>query len=388
MEITEVISNNIIQMPIISTPETERRILNAPKIPTPKSNKIIAKAKKLKTLSKYPCNFDFETYRKLELRFSLEQPTGYTTFTSPFRFIDNHNTCQQDLYAFEVDTYGKGCVYNYTYCCAKEEPIVHDYWNKPFPIPVDLTEIWKVFYTIFETDKKSKWRKIMEKKTPIKIGSMSDSFMFMDKKYKVSQELLKILDFYQYPYIIFTRSDLVAHDEYLNLLNPDLCSVQMSIASTNDELNKKIEPGIPSAKRRLKALQKLAKNNFWTTVRLDPFFPIYPDGYFTDPNYDKKNMFKPFHFSSFEMVDEIAEHGVQSIHAEMAKVSSFSLNQIESAVGYNLRCFYKNDTKKDKQDFYYSNQEVRAYYQRIHTKCIQNKIEFTTCYIRNGETYL
>jgi DNA repair photolyase len=124
----------------------------------------------------------------------------------------------------------------------------------------------------------------------------------MDKKYKVTQELLKILDFYNYPYIIFTRSDLVAHDDYLNLLNPDLCSVQMSIASTNDDLNKVIEPGTPSAKRRLKALQKLVRNGFWTTVRINPLFPIYPDGYFTDPNFDKENMPEPFNFSSFEMI--------------------------------------------------------------------------------------
>ena len=293
-----------------------------------------------------------------------------------------------------MDTYGRGCVHDCVYCYAKAELTVHAYWNRPFPMPVDITEIWKTFYNAFETDKKSKWCEIMKMRVPLRIGSMSDSFMFMDKKYKVTQELLKILDYYNYPYIIFTRSDLVAHDEYLDLLRPDLCSVQMSIASTNDVMNRMIEPGTPSSKRRLKALQKLSRNGFWTTVRMNPFFPMYPDGYFTDPDFDRKNMPKPFNFSSFEMVDEIASYGIPSILTGMVRLSSFSLNQIEKACGRNLRVFYKDNTKKTaiftkkkSRDFHYSDSEIRAYYERIQAKCLQNGIQFTTCYIGNGERH-
>ena len=387
----ERVESNIVQLPIRGTPETEREIPVT--IPTPKSDKVSAKAARLAGLSSYPCAFDFETYRKLELRFGLKQPRGGVIFNSPFKLVNSHNTCQQCLYAFEVDTYGRGCVHDCVYCYAKAELTVHAYWNRPFPMPVDLTEIWKAFYGVFETDKKSKWRQIMEKRIPLRIGSMSDSFMFMDKKYKVTQELLKMLKFYKYPYIIFTRSDLVAHDEYLNLLDPDLCSMQMSISSTDDKMNKMIEPGAPSAKRRLKALEKLARNGFWTTARLNPFFPIYPDGYFTNPNFDRKKI-KPFHYSSFEMIDEIAAHGVQSILAGMVRLSSFSLNQIEKAAGRNLREFYRTDTKKSaifterkSRDFHYSDAEIRAYYERIHAKCKQNGIQFTTCYIGNGERH-
>ena len=71
-------------------------------------------------------------------------------------------------------------------------------------MPVDITEIWKTFYYALETDKKSRWREMIEMRVPLRIGSMSDSFMVIDKKYKVTQELLKILSYYNYPYIIFT----------------------------------------------------------------------------------------------------------------------------------------------------------------------------------------
>lgn len=354
---------------------------------TPKFDQIIKNAKSLQEKSRYSSEFDYEIYRKLELRFADKMPRGGITFNTPFKLVNSHSTCQQCLYAFEIDTYGRGCTHDCVYCYAKAQLTVHGYWNKPFPMPVDITDIWRTFYTVFETDKKTKWRDIMEKRIPLRIGSMSDSFMGMDKRYKVTQELLKILNFYKYPYIIFTRSDLVAHDDYIPLLNPDLCSVQMSIASTNDEMNRMIEPGTPSSQNRLKALQKLVRHGFWTTVRMNPFFPIYPDGYYTDPSFDTKNMEQPFNYSSFDMVDEIASHGVQSILAGLVRLSAYSLSQIEKATGRNLRSFYKAETRKSHRDFHYSDSEIRAYYERIHAKCIQNGVQFTTCYIGNGEAH-
>jgi DNA repair photolyase len=374
-----VSQSNIVSMPGVDTSA------NVENIPTHKYDMIRGKADDLILKSSYKTNFNFEVYKELELRFGLEQPRGGAVFNSPFKLVNSHPTCQQCLYAFEVDTYGRGCTHDCVYCYAKAELTVHGYWNKPFPMPVDITEIWKTFYTVFETDKKSKWREVMEKRVPIRIGSMSDSFMWMDKKYKVTQEFLKILEFYKYPYLIFTRSDLVATDPYIDLLNPDLCSIQMSIASTNDDLNKKIEPGTPSSKRRLLALQKLVTNGFWTTVRINPFFPIYADGYFTDPNFDRDNMPEPFHYSSFEMVDEISSYGVQSILAGMVRLSSFGINNIEKVTGFDLRTLYKTNEKKNPRDFHFSDAETRAYYERIHAKCLQNGIQFSTCYIGNGE---
>ncbi len=102
----------------------------------------------------------------------------------------------------------------------------------------------------------------------------------------------------------------------------------------------------------------------------------------------------PFNYSSSEMVDEIADHGVPAILAGIVRLSSFSLNQIEKASGRNLREFYRDDTKKTaiftekkSRDFHYSDDEIRAYYERIHAKCVQRGIQFTTCYIGNGESH-
>ena len=253
------------------------------------------------------------------------------------------------------------------------------------PAPADISEIWKIFYTVFETNNHSKWRDVLSKRIPIRIGSMSDSFMFMDKKYKITLELLKILKFYDYPYIIFTRSDLVSHDEYMNVMDPDLCSVQMSLASTNDELNKLIEPGTPSAKRRLLALQKLSRNGYWTTVRLNPFFPMKPDGYYTSPDFPKEKRDLEFNFSSFDMINEIAEYGIPSVLAGVVRLSQHAVREIHSKTGVNLKDFFDKSINTNSNDLHYSEKEIRAYYERLQARCLHNGIQFTTCYIGNGE---
>ena len=163
------------------------------------------------------------------------------------------------------------------------------------------------------------------------------------------------------------------------------------MSSTNDELNKMIEPGAPSAKRRLRALEKINKQGYWTTVRINPLFPIMPDGYYTDPNFSwwGEGKVPEFNYSSFDMVDEIAETGTPAILAGFGRFSAFSLNQIEKALDMDLRQFYKPDrsTKKSRRDFHFSEPEIRYYYEQIKKRCYKNAMEFTTCYIGNGEKH-
>jgi DNA repair photolyase len=353
---------------------------------TPTYNKLIKDARRLDGLSKYPCTFDYTVYRDLELRFKDRPIRGGIVKSNPFKLVNSHSSCQQCLYAFEVDTYGRGCSHNCTYCYAKAELTVHGYWNNPIPVPIDINEVRKVFYTVFETDKKSKWRNVMQSRIPLRVGCMSDSFMGMDAKYKVTQEFLKLLNYYNYPYTIITRSDLVAHDDYIKLLRKDLCSVQFSIASTNDVLNRKIEPGAPSAERRLNALKKLNEASLWTAVRINPMFPIFPDGYFTDPGFKWDGTVPKFEYSSFEMVDEIADAGVPAIICGFGRFSSFALNNVQKATGFDLRAFFNREqVMKSNRDFHYSDREIRYYYDEVKRRTTKRAMEFTVCYIGNGE---
>lgn len=372
---------------LLSKLETSLKIINTGVIETPIFEGIRKRARELQANSSYQSNFNWEIYRELELRYIDKKPFGGIIFKTPFKLVNAHSTCQQCLYSFEVDTYGRGCVHDCVYCYAKHQLESHGSWNRPMPFPIDITELWKTFYTVFETDKKSKWRNILSKKVPIRIGSMSDSFMWMDRKYKVTLEFLKILKHYNYPYVIFTRSDLVAHDDYINEMDTRLCSIQMSISSTNDNLNKLIEPGAPSAERRLKALKKLSEAGFWTTVRINPLFPIYPDGFFTNPSFDHSVEVPKFDYFKFEMIDEIVSCGVRSILAGFVRLSGQGLKSISEVTNIDLKPFFGTKKFERSSNYHYSDKEIRFYYEQIKERANLLGVEFTTCYIGNGESH-
>ncbi|MFN8790827.1 MAG: radical SAM protein [Bdellovibrionales bacterium] len=355
---------------------------------TPVYDRMIADAEKLDKTSKFKSEFDYTTYKNLELRYKDRPINGGVVMKTVFRLANSHGTCQQCLYSFEIDTYGRGCIHDCAYCYAKAELTVHGMWNNPIPVPVDLNEIRKQFYVAFETDRKGKWADLLRRRIPLRIGSMSDSFMWSDQKYKVTQELLRILKFYNYPYVVFTRSDLIATDDYISLLDPKLSSIQFSISSINDDLVKKMEPGAPSATRRLKALKKLGEAGFWTTVRVNPLFPIHPDGYFTDPDFKWDGVPPKFDYSSFDIIDAIADHGVPSVLTGFGRFSRLSLNAIERTTGFNLRQMYRRDgDEKSWRDFHFSDKEIRYYYDQLRQRSIKRGMEFSTCYIGNGETH-
>jgi len=152
-------------------------------------------------------------YDRLYDRFGAAQPRGGVVYKVTLKLTEAQD-CAQCFHRFEIDTYGRGCVHNCAYCYAKSYLSIRRFWNEPMPFPIDIAAVRKIFATVFETSRSNKFRDILEKRVPLRIGSMSDAFMWMDKKYRVTLELLKILRFYDYPYIIFTRSDLVADDEY------------------------------------------------------------------------------------------------------------------------------------------------------------------------------
>ncbi|NBX76672.1 MAG: hypothetical protein EBQ92_08965 [Proteobacteria bacterium] len=358
-----------------------------PKFNGPISGPMWQVSKSLK--SKFPDHFDYSMYDKLLERFGENQPRGGIVFKSFMKLLESED-CKNCFHRFEIDTYGRGCIFNCAYCYAKSYLSVRKYWNEPMPFPMDISSLRKTFHTVFETDKRHKFRHIMEKRVPLRIGSMSDSFMWIDKKYKVTQELLKILKFYRYPYIIFTRSDLVAEPEYIELLDSKLASVQMSVSSINNNLTKVIEPGAPEPMKRLKALETLSRAGFWTTVRINPLFPIYPDGYFSDPNFEKSKHIKPFPYFSWDMVETIAQHSVPSLLVGMVRLYRPNIRFMNKALGYQIQDHFSEEVQFERSSIHFSQAETDYYYNRIRALCDKHGIRFSTCYIGNdpsGESF-
>ena len=339
--------------------------------------------------SSYLDSFDWSVYDSLQARYLGRAPYWGVVYKTTFRLVNHYANCSKCHYAFELDTYGRGCVHDCIYCYARDQLTMHGCWNTPQPFPVDLAEIRKIFHAVFETNKRSKWRTILEKRIPLRLGSMSDCFMWIDKRYKVTYELLKILKFYRYPYIVFTRSDLVADEEYIAVMDPQLASIQMSISGDNEKLTRLIEPAAPSVHKRFLALRKLAEHGLWTTVRVNPLFPSHPDGYFTDEKgilerFGSKTNVPTFPILGERFFDLLSESKVPSVLAGFVRLSPRAVINMSEATGVNFQSFYKPELYEIRGDKRYSDNEIAIYYKKFQGLCAARGIRFSTCYIGNG----
>lgn len=329
----------------------------------PISDAIKKRFNKLAKLSKYKSNFDLSVYSQLENKFHNDMPKHGIIYSETLHYDLNDNVM--------LDSYGYGCTNEVVYDELANLLKMQGNYNRPFPMPLDITKLWYVLYKIFETRKNSKYRQMLTQNT-IYLGHFSDAFMHMDRKYKITQEIIKMLNFYKVKYVIHTRSDLVASDDYMNLFDKDLCTIKMQISSIKDQYNRLLECGTPSSLRRLKACNKLASQGYSIEVDID-ILPIHCDGYFSGKSYGYG---RHFDFTSFDMIDNIASNGVGKVNVRFLALSPFSMNQIEKSVDINLRSFYSDEVKRSKRMYKYSHDEIRCYYDRFEAKCKQNGIEF------------
>lgn len=112
----------------------------------------------------------------------------------------------------------------------------------------------------------------------IRLGGMTDCFQPIEKELKVTYETIKCLNEYKIPYLIITKSPLVATDEYLNILDKNLAHIQFTLTFTDDNQYKKV--GIekaPLPSERIKAIEKLEANGIDTSIRLSPYIPEFID---------------------------------------------------------------------------------------------------------------
>lgn len=104
----------------------------------------------------------------------------------------------------------------------------------------------------------------------VRLGGMTDCFQVFENAYKVTYETIKLLNKKRIHYLIVTKSDLVANDRYLEILDKELAHIQISITSTDDKIAFEYEKA-PSSSRRIAAIEKLYKMGYDVQLRLSPF---------------------------------------------------------------------------------------------------------------------
>lgn len=149
-------------------------------------------------------------------------------------------------------------------------------------------------------------QELIKKKTKgvIGIGSMSDTYNPMERKYEITKGALELISKYNYGVAIDTKSDLILRDlDILKEINSkNNVIVKFTITTPNDELSKIIEPNVCKTSKRLNAIKTLSDNGIFTGVMMNPTLP-----FITDNEDDIKKLVKLAY-----------EHGAKFIHTYMS----------------------------------------------------------------------
>ena len=110
-------------------------------------------------------------------------------------------------------------------------------------------------------------------------GSMSDPYMHVEEKLRLTRKCLEIILKYGFGAAIQTKSDRILQDiDLLDEINRSAkCVVQMTLTTYDDDLCRILEPNVCNTKRRIEVLEEMQKRGIPTVVWITPILPFIND---------------------------------------------------------------------------------------------------------------
>lgn len=168
-------------------------------------------------------------------------------------FLLNKITSKDNLFGgvYTIDPY-QNCEFGCSYCDSSFDKTIYVKTNAS---------------SILEKELKK------EKKGTIILGSVHDPYQKAEEKYKITNDLLKIIHKHGFPCHILTKSDLVLRD--LDILSKlKSVKVTISLVSLKDKVVDICEKNIPSPNVRLKTIEKLTKKGITAGLAVIPVLPF------------------------------------------------------------------------------------------------------------------
>ena len=109
----------------------------------------------------------------------------------------------------------------------------------------------------------------------IAIGTNTDPYQPIEKRYRIMREVLEVLDAANHPVGIVTKSALVLRDIDIlsRMAERNLAKVALSVTTRDRKLARAMEPRAATPERRLGAIRLLSEAGVPTTVMVAPIIP-------------------------------------------------------------------------------------------------------------------
>lgn len=113
----------------------------------------------------------------------------------------------------------------------------------------------------------------------IALGANTDPYQPIEKRYRITREILEVLSEFNHPVGIITKSALVLRDLDIlkSMAERNLVKVAISVTTLDGKLARAMEPRAAAPHRRLQALEILSKAGIPTTAMLAPIIPALND---------------------------------------------------------------------------------------------------------------
>ncbi len=167
----------------------------------------------------------------------------------------------------------QGCEHGCVYCYARPS---HSYLD----LSPGLDFETEIFYKPNAASQLlATWEKKGYECRPIAIGANTDPYQPAEKTLGITRQLLELFLRHRHPVTLITKSHLVSRDVDLlaDLAALNLCSVAISVPTMDDDLKRIMEPRVPSAASRLKAIETLSSSGVPTSALLAPVIPAIND---------------------------------------------------------------------------------------------------------------
>lgn len=203
----------------------------------------------------------------LDEEYLQEQPKTQIFYESPKKVIST-NKSPDIPFTYSINPY-QGCEHGCVYCYART---THEYWGFSSGLDFESKIIVKKEAPILL---EKELLKSSYKPKTIMLSGNTDCYQPLEKKYKLTQQLLHTLNKYQNPTGIITKNALITRDVDVlrELAESDLVSVIFSITSLDEGLRRVLEPRTASALKKLKAIELLRNNSIPVGIMNAPIIP-------------------------------------------------------------------------------------------------------------------
>ncbi|HEY7750545.1 MAG TPA: PA0069 family radical SAM protein [Aestuariivirgaceae bacterium] len=113
----------------------------------------------------------------------------------------------------------------------------------------------------------------------IALGANTDPYQPIERTYRITRQILEVLNECNHPVGIVTKSSLVLRDLDIlkDMADKNLVKVAVSVTTLDRRLARSMEPRAPTPEKRLHALEVMSKAGIPTTVMVAPVIPALND---------------------------------------------------------------------------------------------------------------